>query len=295
MLLFKKIVFLLICLISVAKLNSQQAQYGFGFGLNNYWGDLEVESPVRNAFLVDPALQLFFKQRISNHFSLRFNVHLGKIHGDDANSTGEGRKSRNLNFNSKVYEYALSLEYSLWDLNKSYVGWSPYGGLGVGFFKFNPMTTYNHPDGRILNVALQPLGTEGQGLSGQSEKYSLTAMSLPVYGGLKFKVNDKIRIGIEVILRYTTSDYLDDVSTNYFPVDDFPNSDSGQLASYLSNRTDEYLGLPENDPMSIRDASLRGSPSANDFFHSAMISVYFNLDNGLFGDGLGRGVDCYTF
>jgi len=295
MLLFKKIVFLLICLISIFKLDSQQAQCGFGLGLNNYWGDLEVESLFRNALIADPAVQLFFKQRVNDHFSLRFNVHLGKIHGDDSKSVGEGRISRNLNFSSRVTEYALSLEYSLWDLNKSTVDWSPYGGVGVGVFKFNPKTSFNHPDGRILDIALQPLGTEGQGLTNQPPKYSLTAMSLPVYVGLIFKVNNKIRIGAEVVFRYTSTDYLDDVSTNYFPNDDFPNTENGQLASYLANRTDEYLGLPENDPLSIRDASLRGSPSANDFFHSAMISVYFNLDKGLFGDGLGRGVDCYTF
>ena len=295
MLLFKKIVFFFVCLISLTRLDSQQAQYGFGLGLNNYWGDLEVESPVKNTFIVDPAFQVFFKQRVSDHFSMRLNVHVGKIHGDDANSTGEGRNSRNLNFNSSLREFALSLEYSLWDLNKDHIDWSPYGGVGVGFFKFNPRTIFNHPDGRILDVELQALGTEGQGLTGQADKYSLTALSLPIYGGLIFKMNEKIRIGFEVIFRYTSTDYLDDVSTNYFPLDDFPNTEIGQLASYLANRTDEYLGLPENDPMSIRDANLRGSPSAKDFFHSAMISVYINLEKGLFGEGLGRGVDCYSF
>ena len=295
--LFRKLVNSIICLLalnSVTSLNAQQAQVGIGLGMNNYWGDLQTESLVKNAFILDPAFQLFYKEHMNEQLSIRFNLHIGKVHGDDANSSGEGRQSRNLNFNSLVTEFTISLEYALWDIRKEKYNWTPYAGVGVGIFRFNPKTEFLHPDGRLLNVSLQNIGTEGQGLPGQADRYSLTAFSIPVYGGLIFQVNDRLSVGLELILRYTTTDYLDDVSTAYFPIENFPNTEQGQLASFLSNRTDEFLGLPENDPMSIRDAQLRGSAEANDFFHSGMISIYYRLETGIFGRNSG-GVDCYTF
>ena len=298
MLLFKKIVFILFCLLASFLGNvtlAQQAQFGIGLGMNNYWGDLQVESPTQNAFVLDPAVQFFYKQRLSANLHLRINAHFGRVHGDDSNSSNEDRQLRNLKFSSKVNEFSLSTEYDLWDLQKSFVTWTPFIGVGVGVFSFNPKTEYLHPDGRLLTIELQTLGTEGQGLPGQPEKYGLTALSIPVYGGLKFKINEKLSLSIELILRYTTTDYLDDVSTSYFPFESFPNTEIGQLASYLSNRSDEFLGLPENHPSSIRDAQLRGSAFANDFFHTGMITLAINLDRGIFGDGLGKGIDCYSF
>jgi len=277
---------------------SGQTHVGFGIGANNYWGDLEPESLTKNIFLLSPAMQLAVKQGITKNINIRLNAHFGRVAGDDANSRSNRRRERNLSFTSGVREFALIAEYHLWDIeSRNSTKWfSPFVGIGVGTFKFNPKTDYTFPDGRIVTIELQPLGTEGQGLSGFDEKYSLRAMSIPVIAGIKLKFSDSVTCTFEIMARYTNTDYLDDVSTSYVDAENFPSTPQGELASFLSNRIDEFLGLPENDPLAAPTSpDIRGSSDVNDFFHSGMITLYYRFSESPFGNGRRGGVDCYSF
>ena len=64
-----------------------------------------------------------------------------------------------------------------------------------------------------------PLGTEGQvgGYLGRKE-YNTMAICIPFGVGIKYSLSQKTNLTFEISNRFTTTDYLDDVSTTYAPV-----------------------------------------------------------------------------
>ena len=125
-----------------------------------------------------------------------------------------------------VFEFSVSGEFNFFKFipgDEKYV-FTPYVTLGVGAFAFNP---YTHLDGK--KIFLQPLGTEGQNISykdanGRTRKpYKTYAFSMPFGLGIKYNVNKKINMSLQVVHRLTTTDYLDDVSTTYVGADKFLN------------------------------------------------------------------------
>ena len=138
---------------------------------------------------------------------------------------------------------------------------TPYLGIGVGAFYFNPFAYY---DGSI--VYLQPLGTEGQNLPG-GKRYSLVAVSIPVTVGLKYNITRKINIFAEASYRFTTTGYLDDVNGKYAGANDFQ---PGTLAYYFQDRSYTY-GTP------IGIAGRQRGNGKNDAFMTIQAGISINL------------------
>ena len=68
------------------------------------------------------------------------------------------------------------------------------------------------------------LGTEGQGDSAYPDRkpYNTMGFCIPFGVGVKYAINDRMNIGLEITHRFTTTDYLDDVSKTYVGIDKFP-------------------------------------------------------------------------
>ncbi len=68
---------------------------------------------------------------------------------------------------------------------------------------------------------MQPLSTEGEGLSQYSgrKKYSLTQVCFPVGIGWKVILTDRIEVSYEFGYRFLFTDYFDDVSKSYINLD----------------------------------------------------------------------------
>lgn len=62
---------------------------------------------------------------------------------------------------------------------------------------------------------LKPLSTEGLGFLENRPYYKINQVSIPFGGGVKFALNDNVRLGFEVGMRKLFTNYLDDVSTTY--------------------------------------------------------------------------------
>lgn len=137
----------------------------------------------------------------------------------------------------------------------------------MSLFHFNPKAIY---EGRL--VALQPLGTEGQGskLLNSNDKYSLTQISIPFGFELQFDLSDEPELGFEVIPRWTFTDYLNDVSVVYVPLADL-SAQNGELAAALSNRKGKYLGIPAMDGV---EGTMRGNPENADWY--MFMAVYIS-------------------
>ncbi|HEX5150285.1 MAG TPA: DUF6089 family protein [Parafilimonas sp.] len=242
-------------------------------GLMNYGGDLQNKAYTfqQGGFSIGGALIY----RISK-FSLRAGFNYGKIKGDDVSNTGYD--FRNLSFETKVGEASLSLQYDLFLLDEQH-RFTPYVFAGIGAFHFNPYTTYDSQ-----KVYLQPLGTEGQGLPAYPNKkiYSLTEAVIPLGIGLKYKISERIQIGVEFCSRFLFTDYLDDVSGSYADENELFKG-RGQLAvdvSYRGDEIDPSKPYPSNE--------IRGNPKQNDNYYTTSFSLIYVFPESLFsGNGYG--------
>ena len=218
---------------------------------------------------------------------VRSGLTLAKVEGGDRFGTRESNKQvRNLHFQSKITEFSVMGELTAFNLYN--IRWSPYFFGGLTVFRFNP---YSYDD--TSKIFLRPLSTEGQGLPEYPDRkpYSLTEISLPVGGGIKYVINDNIRIGFEVGVRKLFTDYLDDVSTTYADPAVL-DARKGTKAVELSYRGDEYPGGAPNYPAK---GDIRGNPETKDWYYFTGIHLTFRLNNGLvktFSSGSKRGYGC---
>jgi hypothetical protein len=233
----------LFLLINAIHLNAQHFELGVTVGGSNYLGDLTPSGLWTSLGETNLGVGAFARYNILGWVAIRGGVNYGKIAASDTNAEiGSQRVFRNLSFRSNIYEIALTAEinilrYEAYNLRRPF---SPYIFGGIAVFKFNPQTQYN---GKWYD--LQPLGTEGQGLDGYPQKYSLTQFSIPLGFGIKYTANDKWNFGFEFGMRKTFTDYLDDVSKSYPDLFELAHL-NGELAAELSWRTDEIL--PDADP-----------------------------------------------
>jgi hypothetical protein len=178
-------------------------------GVAGYRGDLTQHAiTFKN---LGPAVNLNLKYAFDNLIILRGGIGVGKLSADDKNNKDKSLRTRNLNFESDVFEGSLCVEFNLLDPEFYYN--YPYVFTGVGIFHFNPYTFDNENN----KTYLQPLGTEGQGLPEYPDlkMYKLTQFCLPIGAGWKMQLNKKWDVALEMGYRFLTTDFLDDVSTTY--------------------------------------------------------------------------------
>jgi hypothetical protein len=101
------------------------------------------------------------------------------------------------------------------------------------------------------------------------------AVCIPFGVGFKYSINEKMNIGFEIVHRFTTTDYLDDVSKTYVDPSVFPRLADGspspaQLLSDRSYELGEPIGIPGRQ---------RGNSQQKDQFATAMFYVTFNLQS----------------
>jgi hypothetical protein len=238
-------------------------------GIATYQGDLQGKSIDFNQ--AKPALGIGGLYEISNKFLLRAAFTYGNIEGNDVrNTTAKGIEFRNLNFKSSITEMQLGAEYNFFKLEGKSI--TPYIFASVAVFHFNPYTF----DTTGNKIFLQPLSTEGQGLAAYPDNkvYNLTQFSIPFGGGVKLQINDNWQVGIEVGLRKTFTDYLDDVSNNYVDYNTLLLA-KGAQAVELAYRGDEVL----NGPTYPADGTQRGNAKAKDWYYFSGIRISKRLNN----------------
>jgi len=270
---------------------AQFLEVGGGVGISNYRGDLSNNSVSLYLKETKGSFGLFASYHINDLFALRLGAQYANISGSDANAPSEEIRSRNLSFSSVLVEGSFVGElyipgFQPYNLSRPL---SPYIFAGIGGAYFNPTTNFEGE-----KVSLQPLGTEGQGMPGFVAKYSRVAFSIPFGLGLKYAVTDQLNVGLEMGLRRSFSDYLDDVSGAYVAYEQLL-AGNGLQAAVLGNRTGEYYG---KGPESVATGTPRGDQARGDWYYLLGVTLSWNiLDNGLVG-GRGRNTrrqGCQTF
>jgi hypothetical protein len=243
----------------------------FGLGISNFLGELGGRNQIGSPFVWDlelsqtrPAASLAYRYYLARKQALRMRMTYGVLAGNDNLTTEPFRMTRNLNFKSDVFELSLVYEIHLYreelghvyDLRgvkgtkSSRVGLYFFGGIG-GFY-FDPRAQFNNQW-----VRLKPLGTEGQGLPGGADEYNNFQLCIPMGVGIRRAFTKQWSGGLEIQYTKTFTDYIDDVSTNYY--DPIAIGEAyGDVAAYLSNPALDSGPLVENGIISTAPGMQRG-------------------------------------
>ncbi len=263
-------------------------EFKAGFGGTIFLGDLGGGAGKGKGGFLDFDVQSMranssfgLKFNITNSWSLRTDFSYAQVAGNDAFSEDQGRFDRNLSFRSDIYELSVSSElvaFNFSRLGNDKTSTSElYGFVGIGMIQFNPQAELNG-----VWYDLQPLGTEGQGLKPNTSLYSLTSMVVPYGIGYRHNIGKKSYIGIEISMRKSFTDYIDDVSGTYYSKDAIQES-RGQVAADLSDRS-----LSGGN----RSTWGRGNPGGNDNY--SFIQLVFSRNIGRKDAGSSRLAKMFT-
>ncbi len=229
----------LLMVFSFNSMTAQRSEIGLFGGGGFYLGEL---NPTHLFAGTKPAGGLIYRYNLTPRWALKADFLFGRVEGSDA-TTNKGYE-RNLSFFSPITEFSVVAELNFFQLYNT-TGknrFTPYIFAGATLFSFNPKTVYNDEI-----YELQSFGTEGQGLEGGPEKqYKLTSFAIPFGIGVRATIGRYFSIGAEWGIRYTFTDYIDDVRGVYFD-NDVLREHRGDLIANIADRSPELtdeLGQP---------------------------------------------------
>ncbi len=250
----------------------QKGEFGITVGAAHYFGDLNTRAAINRP---KPALGLFFRKQFGNYTGLRVSAHYAQLGYSDVYSKNQYQKTRNLSFNSNIWEVALQGDFNFFQFvpgDPDYL-FTPYVTIGAGIFTYDP---YAFLGGQ--KEFLRPLGTEGQTLGYQGRRqYNTMAFCFPLGAGIKYNISEKLNLSFEVSQRFTTTDYLDDVSTTYIGANRFGVLPNGNptTARLLQDRSYE---LDANNIIGV-EGRQRGWSKQKDQYLFAEIGISFNISS----------------
>ena len=242
----------------------KDVEIGAMLGAMNYIGDLNSQSAAGKMNVAGSALLRY-------DFHSRWAVQFGFAYGNIEGGNPDAIEKRNLSFRSHIIEGSLTVQFNFvpYQTGAYAKRFTPYMFAGIGVFGFNPKTLYN---GNWYE--LQPLCTEGQGLSQYPDRkpYSLIQLSVPFGLGFKCRIGRYFTIGAEYGFRKTWTDYLDDVSTTY--VDgELLTANTEVMAAILADRSGE-IDLDH----AYAPGTQRGDDSLNDWYAFFGLSLTVKLN-----------------
>jgi len=247
-----------------------QGEVGVSMGVGHYFGDLNPNTAINRPKF---SAGIFFRKQVTNYIGVRLSGDYAQLGYSDVYSSNPVQQTRNLSFNTNVWEISLAADFNFFEFNPGFEGYNftPYIGLGVGVFSFDP---YAYLGGE--KYYLRTLGTEGQGsaLYPNLQPYSPIAISIPFTIGAKYALNARTNVFAELTYRITSTDYLDDVSGTYAP-DAFPTLPDGSPspAFLLQDRSYE-LGTS----VGVKGRQ-RGNSLQKDAFATFRVGISFNLQS----------------
>lgn len=243
---------------------------GIGGGLSAYNGDLSpAGNMLERARTFDKPygnFGIFGRRRFNDYFIAALNLNYYQIGSDDAlMSQTPGNLKRNLSFRSNNIEVLGTVNFeffnynTLKELSRNDFPLSSYLILGFGITTNNPKANLN---GTWYN--LRDYQTEGV-------SYGSTSLIIPVGLGLQFQLSKGINVLIESAYRFTTTDYLDDVSNTYSLA---AVNSPDPIRAALADRSPAFY----NFDRSVNNK--RGNPAVNDGYFMLQARVEYVLGSG---------------
>lgn len=267
-----KRIFLIITFFISAKLATAQylesfehtGELGISAGYAHYFGDLNPDIRFNKPKFSGA---IHYTKQFNNYVGIKISATYAFLAYADKYSPNIIQQTRNLSFNTDVYEFSVNGTFNFFQFNPGFEGYNytPYIGIGLGVFSYDPYTFY-----KGQKYYLRTIGTEGQGSEDYPNRteYKNTATCIPLTLGFKYALSRSMNIFTEFRYRFTNTDYLDDVSKTYAPKAFAANS----IAAALSDRSAE-LGLAIG-----KEGRQRGNTLANDAFATFHIGLSFNFE-----------------
>lgn len=257
----KSVSFLIVLLLLSFTVSTKAQDIDIGvFGGGSYYlGEL---NPSRQFFMTRPAYGGLVRFNLNTRMAIRGQILRGTIAGDDAIS--KINPSRNLRFTSAINEISVIYEFNYLDYfsGSRYNFFSPFLFAGPAIFTHNPKSKYQGE-----TVELRLLGTEGQS---SDKTYSLIGVGLAFGAGFRYSASQRLGLSVEWGLRKTTTDYLDDVSKNYYI--DFSQLQPQDIGAR------EFLSDPS--PVKHLPGMQRGNPANKDWYSFAGITLTYRFTIG---------------
>ncbi|MGM9475434.1 DUF6089 family protein [Pedobacter sp. GSP4] len=234
----KRLLILLFFILSGQLVRAQRAmigepswELGLMAGGAGYMGDLNLNNPLQISGLSGGA---YVKRNFNQYLGLRLNYTLGQVKADDANSSNEQLRERNLRFKTTLNEFSGIIDFNFFNFN---LGggtrqFTPYLFAGAGLVIFKPTVKV---DGE--KYRLDRLATEGQ-----ENGYKNVVLTIPYGLGLRYNYKDTWSVFTELGYRTPSTDYIDDVSGRY-PVNQVFRG-NGQNQVNLSDPSLKHIGQP---------------------------------------------------
>ena len=120
----------------------QEGEVGINAGVAHYFGDLNNRAAFNRPKI---ALGIFVRKQFGNYTALRISAHYAKLGYIYQYSENEYQRSRNLSFNSNIFEFALRGDFNFFKFIPTDPdhAFTPYATLGVGIFSYDPYAFYN--------------------------------------------------------------------------------------------------------------------------------------------------------
>jgi hypothetical protein len=236
--------FLILCFLPLTAI-AQNFHFSTRLGLANYQGDLK-----KSSVSLSGAKMLFSlgaRYDLSEHVMARSYLTLTGVRADDKKGSA-AMKQRNLSFQSKIFDWEFTGQYSFFSLNEKW--WTPYVFAGIGLYHFNPFTKNLNGE----KTFLKHLSTEGEGFMPGIKEYKLWQLNIPLGIGAEYSLNEDMRVGLEMGYRKTFTDHIDDVSGSYVDPVKLMGA-RGQTAVDLAYRGDEVGAGPYPAPNTTRGSA----------------------------------------
>ena len=262
-----------------------QPEISISMGGTNFLGDLGGRPGEGKPFVKDflfqtirPYVGVSAGWNPENWYSLTAVAGYTVVDGADSLITMRGgqerwRVYRNNSFRSRIFELSAMGELRLLPLldpTHQMHQFSPYVGLGIGLFHFNPQAPLN---GQW--IYLHPLHLEGQGFPEYPDRkeYKLTQIYIPISLGVKYYMRSRMAVSLSALFRKTFTDYIDDVSTTYIDpklFNKYLSPGDAILARQLYSRSLR--------PEKVKPNVGKGEPGNKDNYVSVVCSVSFILN-----------------
>jgi hypothetical protein len=228
---------------------SYTGELGISVGAAHYFGDLNTRGAINAP---KPSIGIFYRKYMNDYVGVRVHGRFMQLGYSDVYNKNDFQQRRNLSFNTNLWELGLQGDFNFFrfEPGSQVYRFTPYFTGGASLFYFNP---YAYLGGKKYH--LQPLGTEGQGTAMYPDRkpYSLVSSAFMVGGGFKYNLSKKVNAGLEVLYRFTNTDYLDDVSTTYAGAAVFPANSTAYLLQDRSYATGDRIGVAGRQRGNSRD------------------------------------------
>lgn len=253
-------------------------EFGVGLGAMNCITDVGGAN-TDNGFYINEirkqntkfSKSIFGSVMYQNFVGARIEGTWGSIQSADKDIQGKtanviSRNARNLSFRSNITELSMLAEFHplmLLNYENSPPLLSPYFVAGIGWYSFNPQTSYN---GHWID--LKPLRTEGQGFAEYRdvEVYKTSQTNVPIGLGVRYELSALFNLRLEFLHRILFTDYLDDASSRKYV-------DPAVFVKNLNPVEASYAQALYNRSLNGKIPARRGNPNNNDTYMSFSLKV----------------------